>query len=75
VNRELLTDNLGGDLASTEVMGKDKRAEVPSSLDNPIGIQFKCRLFICTGCLIRGGSSASGLLVDPETGVDLDKLV
>jgi hypothetical protein len=39
VNRERLTDNSGGDLVSTEVVGEDKRAEVPSSLVNPIGKQ------------------------------------
>jgi hypothetical protein len=40
-----------------------------------LGNKIKCRLFICTGCLIRGGSSAPGLLVGPETGVDSNKLV
>ena len=34
-----LTDVSGGDLVSTEVVGEDKRAEVPSSLVNPIGKQ------------------------------------
>ena len=75
MNHELLTEFPGGDLVSTEVVGKDKRAEVPSSLVNPLGYKFKCKLFICTGCLNRGSSSAPGLLVGLETGVDSNKLV
>ncbi len=69
-----LTDVSGGDLVSTEVVGEDKRAEVPSSLVNPLGNKTKCRLFICTGCLTKGSSSAPGLLVGPETGADSNKL-
>ena len=75
VNHELRTEFPGGDLVSTEVAGKDKRAEVPSSLVNLLGHKSKCRLFIRTGCLIRGGSSVPSLLVGLETGVDSNKLV
>jgi hypothetical protein len=35
--RTISRSNPGGDLVSTEVAGKDKRAEVPSFLVNPLG--------------------------------------
>ena len=49
------------------------RYPVPSLIQ--LGNKTKCRLFICTGCLTKGSSSAPGLLVGPETGADSNKLV